>query len=152
MADLEALRFRHDELRRALDIQRETVDILHARANVILVATLAVSAFLGAAVPANVGTAGVVAGIAGLLITVALFGATLSPRKWGWYVSTKQLAADDLNHAGVGLAALLVGAIPALRDCSANNADKISALARLVVSEAIAGAVTTAIWLVAAIP
>jgi hypothetical protein len=65
MADLDALRYRHDELRRALDIQRETVDALHARANVILVATLGVSAFVGTDAAAKAGTAGVVVGIVG---------------------------------------------------------------------------------------
>lgn len=152
MADLDALRYRHDELRRALDIQRETVDVLHARANVILVATLGVSAFLGTGAAANAGTAGVGVGIAGLAVTVALFAAILRPRKWGWYISTQQLAAEELNHPRVGLEALLAGAIPAMRDCSTNNVDKIADLARLIVSEAIAAGVTTAIWLVLTIP
>ena len=72
MAELDALRYRHDELRRALDIQRETVDVLHATANVILVAALGVSAFLGTNAAASSGTGGVIVGITGLAATTAL--------------------------------------------------------------------------------
>lgn len=47
MADEDALRFRLEELRRSLDIQRDTVDVLHSRANLLLVALLGVVAFVG---------------------------------------------------------------------------------------------------------
>ena len=120
--------------------------------NVILVAALGVSAFLGTNAAASSGTGGVIVGITGLAATTALFGAILRPRKWGWYVSTTQLADERLNHPRLGLEAVLIGALPAMHRCSSNNVDKIASVARLVMLEAAAASITTAIWLALAIP
>lgn len=149
---LDALRYRHDELRRALDIQRESVDVLRSRANVIVVAALAVSAFLGTDAATNTGTWGVLAGIVALGGTVALFGAILWPRKWGWFNRTDQLSAENLNHPGVTLEAVLTAGIDGMGRCAANNRPKVALLARLIFYEAIAAGATAAIWLVLAIP
>lgn len=153
MADLEALRYRHDEIRRALDIQRETVDVLFARANVILVATLAVSAFLGTDTATNAEPIGVVAGLAALGSTVALFGAILWPRRetWSWYTDPEDHANTEYNDPRLTLEPFLIAGITGMAKASKGNVEQIGKIGRLLVYEAIAGGITTAIWLVLSI-
>lgn len=152
MADLDALHYRHDELRRVLDIQRETVDTFHGRANVILLATLAASAFLGVDVAPRAGTGGVILGVVGIAATTLLFALILRPRKWGWFAQSAQLADPSLNHPGVNLEAMLVAAIDALGRCAGHNAPRIQSLARLIVYQGVVAAGTIVLWLVLAIP
>lgn len=152
MADLDALRYRHDELRRALDIQRDTVDTFHGRANVILIATLGASAFLGVDVAPRAGIGGVILGVVGIAATTILFAVILRPRKWGWFAQSAQLADPALNHPGVDLEAMLVAAIDALGRCAAHNAPRIHTLAKLIIYQGLVAAGTVTLWLILAIP
>jgi hypothetical protein len=152
MADLEALRYRHDEMRRAVDIQRETVDALRARANVILVATLSVSAFLGVDAVDRAESAEVFMACAALLVTVTLFGAVLWTWKWSWYNKPEQLADPRYDDPRLTLEAFLLAGIEGMAQSSVSNEARLGKLAHLVVAEAIVAAITTMIWLVLAIP
>lgn len=152
MADLEALRYRHDEIRRAVDIQRETVDALRARANVILVAALSVSAFLGVDATDRAGTGEVVGACVALIVTVGLFGAVLWTWKWSWYNKPEQLADSLYNDPRLTLEPFLVAGIEGMAQSSASNEARLGKLAHLVVAEAIAATISTMIWLALSIP
>jgi hypothetical protein len=151
VADLEALRYRHDELRRALDIQRETVDILHGRANVILVAGLSVSAFLGNDVADKSSDWALAAGVAALAVTMLIFVAVLRPRGWQFYPDPERLADPTYDDDRLTVDHFLGANITSMRKCNEHNAPAITKVSKLIVAEAIAASATSLVWLALAL-
>ena len=143
MSDPAAIEFRFDELRRALDIQRETVDVLHARANVLLVAALGVAALLGPNATSGSKWGAAIVGAVGLSVTVVAFLNVYRPRSYSWYSNIDQMADRLVDNPTIETVDLRRGSLPAMKRGANKNVETLEAISKWFEIEAVAVVATT---------